>query len=717
MAIATAADANRQGALGDQFLSAGAFGSAETAYRRALDIARELGLLSNQCLWLGNLGIVYFHLRDPQQSIECLREALTVVEQLDDAERHVDLLDKLGISYHLAGLHKSSINTLFQALHMAEADGQNTLLARVHGHLANVFSYNGAYHKAQPHYLTAVDLAQASNDDLGIALWLGGLGNNYLGLQQYNDAIEHFERALQKCETIREPENEAKWRAGLETAKQHSRQQDSVRSRAIAVGASNWAGPFAFDALALRLAEVSDIREKIQLVQAQQSAIAETLDDAIRNSSPEHALSLIDCSKSLISRELLHQKRSTLAGLAPADLLLNGTEWNPIVPLLTSGRESNVAVVTFYYTESCEFYAFIAYLRHLIPHVEKVVLFDGNAGKNFHAALHQLAEIRRTTPFAALDELVLNLVNDIGEAILPRLERIEGIRKTLLLPYKLLHLLPLHIMMQTNSTGIKMLEEIGPTTYTSSLNAYGWRAKLPGSRNEPKRRVLALIDGENLAPAWTLERRVYQDLREFLASQAGEKDAVVVADSAAEFSSDLGLYEVISWSGHGYSDPSDWSRSFLQMGERRFSAREIFEDWKLWNTTTVILSCCETGADKSIDGSIDDYFGLDMAIHAAGAKTVMSTLWPVEETVAGLVSMALAEGVVKHRESPSEVLRQLRFDLVTGQWKDAVEANYRSLSQSDRQKHSDLFAQLLEMDRNAFQGVNSWANWRTFGSW
>ena len=210
---------------------------------------------------------------------------------------------------------------------------------------------------------------------------------------------------------------------------------------------------------------------------------------------------------------------------------------------------------------------------------------------------------------------------------------------------------------------------------------------------------------------------MYQDLQEAFATHPGEESSVAIATEAEEFPSDLGLYQVIAWTGHGYSDPSDWSRSFLQFGNRRFAAWEILEEWQLWNTAIVILSCCETGADKSVDDSIDDYFGLDMAVHAVGAQTVLSTLWPVEESLAGLVSMAVAEGIVKYQETPSEFLRQLRFDLVSGQWKDKVEANYRRLADSERQRYSDVFGQLLGIDRDAFQGFTSWANWRTFGGW
>ena len=78
VSMPTTSDADRYGAIGaigDQFFSTGKFHRAEAAYRRAFNIARELGIFSDQFLWLANLGVTYFHLGDLRKSVECLREA------------------------------------------------------------------------------------------------------------------------------------------------------------------------------------------------------------------------------------------------------------------------------------------------------------------------------------------------------------------------------------------------------------------------------------------------------------------------------------------------------------------------------------------------------------------------------------------------------------------------------------------------------------------
>jgi CHAT domain-containing protein len=155
----------------------------------------------------------------------------------------------------------------------------------------------------------------------------------------------------------------------------------------------------------------------------------------------------------------------------------------------------------------------------------------------------------------------------------------------------------------------------------------------------------------------------------------------------------------------------------LRAGTRTITAKEILDSWLLPYTIRVILSACETGIDKAIDEGLDEYFGIDMAMHISGAQTIVSTMWPVEEKLAGLVSLFLAEGIAKHQESPAEFLRLIRFDLLSGQWRDKIESNFAALSPAQRKEYGSRFETLLENDRDAFRNIGSWANYKTFGGW
>jgi CHAT domain-containing protein len=200
-------------------------------------------------------------------------------------------------------------------------------------------------------------------------------------------------------------------------------------------------------------------------------------------------------------------------------------------------------------------------------------------------------------------------------------------------------------------------------------------------------------------------------------------DGFDIVSDPSQLPEDFGIYQYLSWASHGYSDPTSWAKSHLTCGERKITAKRIIENWELTNTFVAILSACETGIDKSVREATDEYFGLDMALHVAGAPTVISTMWPVEETLAGLMDMALMEGVIKHQESASEYLRRLRLDLVSGQWKENIRRNYeairknRAIDDSVRTRHLKLLAPLMHTNHKAFEKITSWGAYRCFGNW
>jgi hypothetical protein len=153
-----------------------------------------------------------------------------------------------------------------------------------------------------------------------------------------------------------------------------------------------------------------------------------------------------------------------------------------------------------------------------------------------------LAERRRDTPFDDIDHILVNLLNDIGQAILPRLSKAREIRRVLLVPFKLLYLLPLHVMLSSSDQGVQILDEIGPTTYSSSLCNYELRGKFGGTRHTAKR-VLAFIDIPQLGKRANLEKEWYEDLRDAFVETTGETDAVNLVTDVAALPVDLDAFD------------------------------------------------------------------------------------------------------------------------------------------------------------------------------
>lgn len=76
------------------------------------------------------------------------------------------------------------------------------------------------------------------------------------------------------------------------------------------------------------------------------------------------------------------------------------------------------------------------------------------------------------------------------------------------------------------------------------------------------------------------------------------------------------------------------------MRPARLTLGGIFERVHLQRTPIVVLSACESGISK-IEQSHDEYIGLPAGFLYAGAKTVVSSLWPVDDPATYLLMTRL----------------------------------------------------------------------------
>jgi CHAT domain-containing protein len=114
---------------------------------------------------------------------------------------------------------------------------------------------------------------------------------------------------------------------------------------------------------------------------------------------------------------------------------------------------------------------------------------------------------------------------------------------------------------------------------------------------------------------------------------------------------------------HGHFDRYDARRSFLQLegGGQTDVAPELSVGALLdarfgpRGPDLVVLSACESGlADVSQD---DELVGLPMALLQAGARGVISAMWPVREDATALLMAKFGELSIDKTRRPSEALR------------------------------------------------------------
>lgn len=480
-----------------------------------------------------------------------------------------------------------------------------------------------------------------------------------------------------------------------------------------------------FRTLSAAVSVQQGINAKRAYIESRQSMIDDMIVDAIKNASPLEAFALLDGVKSLVGRELLLRNRTSPDG--HTDIVFHGVHPKDVSYLIAS--DPGTCAISFYQSPDHDFWALMTYIDNGKIKAETILIASNDTG---HEVYRQLVSLSRSQLWripAETEKTVVPLLFLFGNELIPRLERMREECRIILIPHKWLHLLPLHLMMARYGDTVVFLDLVASAvTYASSITCFEWGGKprfRPFKNGQAEQShlpkpdlkvLLACVDVDNLGAGAQMEIDNYTHT---LYDSPEKRDIVTDASSIPI---DMSPYLIFIWSSHGRSDPTSWKNSALQFGDRAFTAMNIIEEWNLSNALVGILSACETGVDYSIDGALDEYSGLDMALHIAGASSVLSTMWRVEDRLAAFVACSLFEGALQgHR--PSEFLRLIRYMLITGRWYDMIEKNYSqdkvdiSLPADKRARRMRNLEGWLSIPKDAFAHISSWGVFRCFGRW
>jgi len=132
--------------------------------------------------------------------------------------------------------------------------------------------------------------------------------------------------------------------------------------------------------------------------------------------------------------------------------------------------------------------------------------------------------------------------------------------------------------------------------------------------------------------------------------------------------SKLDEYKIIHFATHGFSDEKRPELSgivlsrFDERGKQRDEFFRIHDIYGLnLNADLVVLSACETGLGKEVKG--EGLMSLNNAFLQTGAKTVMSSLWKVEDTATLELMKNFYGAMAEEKLTPSQALRQAQIKL------------------------------------------------------
>jgi CHAT domain-containing protein len=147
-----------------------------------------------------------------------------------------------------------------------------------------------------------------------------------------------------------------------------------------------------------------------------------------------------------------------------------------------------------------------------------------------------------------------------------------------------------------------------------------------------------------------------------MGSEASEENLDRLADSG-----DLRAFRYLHFATHGVLDdqrpmrsalilardrPPDPQRTALggkESRDGRLTAERILRGWKL-DAELVTLSACDTGLGRYAGG--EGYLGFSQALFLAGARSLVLSLWQVDDAATALLMARFYENLVGTQEGP-----------------------------------------------------------------
>ena len=306
-----------------------------------------------------------------------------------------------------------------------------------------------------------------------------------------------------------------------------------------------------------------------------------------------------------ITRQLHHRRESASSPLRSFD----------VVRLQQQLRENDALVE--YAAIGDELLAFVV-TRDKV-HVARDLTSLGTIGQSLDALRFQIETLRFGARairrhLATLTQRINVHLRQLHEQLIRPLEQILGRRNLIIVPYGALHYLPFHAL----HDGDKYLIEHSEISYAPSA-AILQQCLERGEHNLDRALLLGVSDEQT--PRITNE---IQSLNEVFPEAAAFVGEAATTDALRRNSASA---DVVHLACHGQFRSDNPLFSALRLADDWFMVRDAYS-LKL-DRALVTLSACETGANVVAPG--DELIGLARGFFSAGARSVLLSLWMVDD--------------------------------------------------------------------------------------
>ena len=169
---------------------------------------------------------------------------------------------------------------------------------------------------------------------------------------------------------------------------------------------------------------------------------------------------------------------------------------------------------------------------------------------------------------------------------------------------------------------------------------------------------------------------------------------------------------------HGKWDAEEYLDSGLQLvGEQPLTLRQLLREARLSRTHFVALSACESSLGLQRDLSVEEYLGLPIGFLAAGARSVVGSLWAVPEFPSSFLMVRLYHHLLDG-VSLSEALQQAQQWIIRAplEEKRAFLRAVNHLNPPVSERSQQALENALTASENRFSHPAAWAAFQAIGA-
>lgn len=612
--------------------STGEFTDAETWFKEALSLSKnELNDKQLQVLVLSNLSFIYYSLGNIQKSEEFLKEAHDLSIQTSNKLAEANILTSMATieieKGNIGNAVEYAQSALAISLGIYDREGQveaNFVLGSIEGY------YNGNFEKAYGHYQEAIYLSESLRKNLILDDFKMSFAGNYVGLYQQMillcmkmgktaDAFEYIERT--------------KSRALVDML---SSATDTINSEIISVD---------------DLQNIKAMKGRLDLLRNKLASLHSSLSNSAEDKRKED---IYESTKEEL-REIENKYKKAFE-----DIKLKDPNWASLVSVdivpLSEFQEildHDTLCLNFYYSETEVIV--IVVQKNKSPVLIRIPFDEKLDLDKLESLLNALANNSNTDirsheyirdvkqPLSYFYELLIQPLSDV----------LKGIKHIIIIPHYFLHYLPFHALY--DGVNKEYLIDKFSISYAPSATALYFSCKKNRRQYE---NALILANPSNDLP---------------YAEEEAEKIKAIFKERGYLFTKDQASFDnlrsfqqadIIHLACHGYFREDEPIFSFIILSGPDAKGLPFFLpdffNLKL-QTSLVTLSACESGLSQFTTG--DELIGMSRAFFYAGASTLLTSLWKVNDKSTAVLMGKFYNELVHNKASKSESLKNAMQEL------------------------------------------------------